>query len=103
MPLRPEDLPREVDRLIALAVELSAENEQLRDLVKAANAQAYGPRSERASLILEGQAPSTSAILPTRCRPPRMTMPRLERRRSRPGAHAVTSARCLATFRGLSG
>jgi transposase len=56
MPLRPEDLPREVDRLIALAVELSAENEQLRELVKAANAQAYGPRSERASLILAGQA-----------------------------------------------
>lgn len=56
MPLRPEDLPREVDRLIALAVELSAENEQLRELVKAANAQAYGPRSERASLILAEQA-----------------------------------------------
>ncbi|HWT29820.1 MAG TPA: IS66 family transposase [Propylenella sp.] len=55
MPLRPEDLPREVDRLIALAVELSAENEQLRQLVKAANAQAYGPRSERASLILAEQ------------------------------------------------
>jgi transposase len=55
MPLRPEDLPREVDRLIALAVELSAENEQLRQLVKAANARAYGPRSERASLILAEQ------------------------------------------------
>ena len=37
MPLRPEDLPRDVDRLVALAVELSAENDRLRELVKTAN------------------------------------------------------------------
>lgn len=56
MLLRPENLQRDVDWLIALAIELSAENEQLRDLIKTANGQAFGTRSERTSLILAGQA-----------------------------------------------
>jgi transposase len=56
MPLRPEDLPRDVDRLLALAVELSAENDRLRELVKAANTLAFGARSERGTVILADQA-----------------------------------------------
>ena len=31
MPLRPEDLPRDVDKLVELAVRLSTENEHLRE------------------------------------------------------------------------
>src|SRR5437868_6401095 len=56
MPLRPEDLPRDVDRLVALAVELSAENDRLRELVKTANILAFGARSERGTAILADQA-----------------------------------------------
>jgi transposase len=56
MPLRPEDLPRNVDHLIALVVELSVENEHLRDLVKTANALAFGVRSERGAVVLGDQA-----------------------------------------------
>jgi len=56
MPLRPESLPRDIDRLVALVVELSAENDQLRDLVKTANGLLFGARSERGSSILGDQA-----------------------------------------------
>lgn len=56
MPLHPEDLVRDVEWLIALALELSAENDHLRDLVKTANGLAFGARSERSSLILADQA-----------------------------------------------
>lgn len=55
MPLRPEDLPRDVDRLVALAVELSAENDRLRELVKTANGMVFGARSERGAVILADQ------------------------------------------------
>ena len=55
MPLRPEDLVRDVEWLIAFALELSAENDHLRDMVKTANGLAFGTRSERSSLILAGQ------------------------------------------------
>jgi len=54
MPLRPEDLVRDVEWLIAFALELSAENDHLRDMVKTANGLAFGTRSERSSLILAG-------------------------------------------------
>lgn len=56
MPLRPEDLPRDIDHLIALAVRLSAENDQLRDMVKTVNGVAFGARSERGDVILSDQA-----------------------------------------------
>ena len=56
MPLRPEDLPRDVDRLVALAVELSAEDDRLRELVKTANGMVFGARSERGAVILADQA-----------------------------------------------
>ena len=71
MPLRPEDLPRETDALVALTLSLSAENEALKAALKQVNAQAFGPRSERGSVIAEGQlgldlgdlAPATEASM----------------------------------------
>ena len=54
MPLRPEDLPRDVDRLVALAVELSAENDRLREVVKTGNTLAFGARPERGTVIPTG-------------------------------------------------
>ncbi len=56
MPLRPEDLPRDIDRLVAIAVGLSVENDHLRELVKTANGLAFGARSERGTAILVDQA-----------------------------------------------
>lgn len=55
MPLRPEDLPRDTDALIAFALSLAAENEALRPAIKQFNAQTFGPRSERGSVVVEGQ------------------------------------------------
>ena len=55
MPLRPEDLPRDIDYLIALVVKISAQNDQLRGLVKSANNLVFGARSERGAVILADQ------------------------------------------------
>jgi transposase len=55
MPLRPEDLPRDVDKLVELAVRLSTENEHLREMVKSVNGFAFGARSERGEAIVAGQ------------------------------------------------
>ncbi|MBV9509613.1 MAG: IS66 family transposase [Caulobacteraceae bacterium] len=55
MPLRPENLPRDTEGLIALVLSLAAENETLRAVIKQANLQAFGQRSERGDLVPEGQ------------------------------------------------
>lgn len=56
MPTSRENLPRDPDLLIAMLVELRAENEHLRTLLKTANSLAFGARSERSCLVMEGQA-----------------------------------------------
>ena len=55
MLLRPETLPRDPDILIPMMVELDAENEHLRQLVKTYQGMVFGSRSERSSVILDGQ------------------------------------------------
>ena len=55
MPLHPEDLPRDVDKLVELAVRLSTENDHLREMVKSVNGFAFGARSERGEAIVAGQ------------------------------------------------
>jgi transposase len=55
MPLRPEDLPCETDALRALVLSLAAENEALKATIKQINLQAFGQRTERSRLIIEGQ------------------------------------------------
>lgn len=56
MPPASENLSRDPDLLIAMVAELRAENEHLRALLKTANSLAFGPRSERSCLVMEGQA-----------------------------------------------
>ncbi|HEX3363922.1 IS66 family transposase [Phenylobacterium sp.] len=55
MPLRAEDLPHEIEPLRAMVLSLAAENEALKAAIKQINAQVFGQRSERASLLAEGQ------------------------------------------------
>ena len=55
MPLRPEDLPCETEALRALVLSLSAENAALKAAIKQINLQAFGQRSERSHLVIEGQ------------------------------------------------
>lgn len=55
MPLRPEDLPREPEALVALALSQAAEIEALRTTLRILQAQIFPPKSERASAVLEGQ------------------------------------------------
>jgi hypothetical protein len=49
------DLPQDIEQLSALVRELQAENTQLRSLLKDVAQQAFGVRSERASVILGDQ------------------------------------------------
>lgn len=49
------DLPQDIEQLRALVRELQAENTQLRSLLKGVSQQAFGVRSERASVILGDQ------------------------------------------------
>jgi transposase len=55
MSLRPEDLPCETEALRALVLSLSAENAALKAAIKQINLQAFGQRSERSHLVIEGQ------------------------------------------------
>jgi transposase len=55
MPSQAGDLPQDVEQLTALVRELQAENAQLRSLLKGVAQQAFGARSERASMILGDQ------------------------------------------------
>lgn len=55
MPSQAGDLPQDVEQLTALVRELQAENGQLRSLLKGVTQQAFGARSERASVILGDQ------------------------------------------------
>lgn len=55
MPTGADDLPEDFEQMAALVRELRAENAQLRSLLKGVGHQAYGSRSERASVILGDQ------------------------------------------------
>jgi len=55
MSLRPENLPRDPDVLIGMVIERDVEIERLKTALKTLNSLIHGPRSERASVVLEGQ------------------------------------------------
>lgn len=55
MPPSAENLPRDPDVLTKMVVELACENEHLRTLLKACQGMVFGSRSEKASVILDGQ------------------------------------------------
>ena len=103
MPLRPESLPRDIDRLVALVVELSAENDQLRDLVKKANGLLFGARSERGTSILGDQASLDLGDLSTDvAAPANDDEPAAEESRTRKRARR-NIALCPGIFRGSTG
>ena len=55
MSLRPENLPRDPDVLIGMVIERDVEIERLKTALKTLNGLIHGPRSERASVVLDGQ------------------------------------------------
>src|SRR3954453_11656376 len=57
MPLRPEDVPSDPARLVALVLALDAANESLRAIVRTLKDLLFGARSERAAVIDVAQLP----------------------------------------------
>src|SRR5881227_1274998 len=57
MPLRPEDVPSDPARLVAMVLALDAENESLRAIVRTLKDLLFGARSERAAVINLDQLP----------------------------------------------
>jgi transposase len=57
MPIRPEDMPSDPARLVALVLALDAENESLRAIVRTLKDRLFGARSERAAVIDVAQLP----------------------------------------------
>ena len=53
---RGQHLPRDPDILVGIVLERAAEIERLQNLLKAANAQPYGQKSEKSLTVLDGQA-----------------------------------------------
>ncbi len=56
MSLRPENMPRDPDVLIAMVLERDVEIERLKTALKTVNSLIHGPRSERGCVVLENQA-----------------------------------------------
>lgn len=63
------DLPQDIEKLRALVRALQAENTQLRSLLKGVSQQAFGVRSERASVILGDQGHLALGAIWPGCRP----------------------------------
>ncbi len=57
MPIRPEDVPSDPARLVAMVLTLDAENESLRAIVRTLKDLLFGARSERAAVIDVDQLP----------------------------------------------
>src|SRR5215213_11291617 len=57
MPLRPEDVPSDPARLVAMVLALDAENERLRAIVQNLKGLLFGARSEKAAVIDVAQLP----------------------------------------------
>src|SRR3954453_21976937 len=51
MPIRPEDVPSDPARLVAMVLALDTENESLRAIVRTLKDLLFGARSERAAVI----------------------------------------------------
>src|SRR3982750_4477341 len=73
MPLRPEDVPSDPSRLVAMVLALDAENDSLRAIVRSLKDLLFGARSERAAVIDVAQLPldlDDLAVGPTPPPPP---------------------------------
>src|SRR5215210_3622013 len=65
MPIRPEDVPSDPARLVAMVLALDAENNSLRAIVRTLKDLLFGARSERAAVIDVAQLPLDLAVGPT--------------------------------------
>src|SRR4051812_48142819 len=73
MPIRPEDVPSDPARLVAMVLALDAENESLRAIVRTLKDLLFGARSERAAVIDVAHLPldlDDLAVGPTPPAPP---------------------------------
>src|SRR4051794_38150438 len=70
MPIRPEDVPSDPARLVALVLALDAENESLRAIVRTLKDLLFGARSEQAAVINLDQLPLDLADLAVGPTPP---------------------------------
>src|SRR3954469_438885 len=57
MPIRPEDVPADTARLVAMVLALDTENERLRAIVRTLKDLLFGARSEKAAVIDVAQLP----------------------------------------------
>src|ERR671912_2528892 len=87
MPIRPEDVPSDPARLVAMVLALDAENESLRAIVRTLKDLLFGARSERAAVIDVAQLPldlDDLAVGPTPPPPPANDDAVTERKGGRP-------------------
>src|SRR3954470_23175878 len=87
MPIRPEDVPSDPARLVAMVLALDTENERLRAIVRTLKDLLFGARSERAAVIDIAQLPldlDDLAVGPTPPPPPANDEGVAERKLKRP-------------------
>src|SRR3954464_14438199 len=92
MPIRPEDVPSDPARLVAVVLALDAENESLRAIMRTLKDLLFGVRSEKAAVIDVDQLPldlDDLAVGPTPPAPPANDDGRTERKADRPRRPAV--------------
>src|SRR5215210_1053538 len=98
MPIRPEDVPSDPARLVAMVLALDAENESLRAIVRTLKDLLFGARSERAAVIDVAQLPldlDDLAVGPTPPPPPANDEGVAERKLKRPRRPAVRNIGAL--------
>src|SRR3954465_12922383 len=98
MPIRPEDVPSDPARLVAMVLALDAENERLRAIVRSLKDLLFGARSERAGVIAAAQLPldlDDWVIEPTPPPPPANDEGVAERKLKRPRQPAVRNIGAL--------
>src|SRR5215216_4720673 len=98
MPIRPEDVPSDPARLVAMVLALDTENERLRAIVRTLKDLLFGARSERAAVIDVAQLPldlDDLAVGPTPPPPPANDDDGTERKLKRPRRPAVRNIGAL--------
>src|SRR4051794_27964565 len=98
MPLRPEDVPSDPARLVAMVLALDTENERLRAIVRSLKDLLFGARSERAAVIDVAQLPldlDDLAVGPTPPPPPANDEGGTERKGDRPRRPALRNIGAL--------
>jgi transposase len=98
MPLRPEDVPSDPARLVAMVLALDTENERLRAIVRTLKDLLFGARSERAAVIDVAQLPldlDDLAVGPTPPPPPANDEGGTERKLKRPRRPALRNIGAL--------